>query len=501
MIDQHVIDDAKTYLNDQWGAVIEDLAALVAIDSSQDLDSAHAGAPYGDGPRAVLDEAARRMGRYGFSLQDCDGHCGYFDVAGQGGKQLAVIGHLDVVPAGDGWTHDPFALTREGGCLFGRGVIDDKGPLLAAVHALRFWRDRYEREGRSLPVTVRVIFGCAEETGMADADYYLAHHPAPDFLFTPDADFPLCYGEKGHYQARLTSAPIAGGWGVASIKGGTAVNGVPAQAEAMVCFADDPGVDGLQCTPESLPAVEGIRLEMFDCAMAEGAAAHAGMLAGGQCLRVSAQGLSGHAARPEDADNAIGKLVAYLLDNALVAEGQRTWFEFVRSLTGVYDGSGLGIACSDEDFGPLTCVGGVAATRDGRFTQTIDIRFPTSTNLEQLQEALGALASSLGATCETIHEIEPLLVSPESSQVQALRAAYEQVSGCEARLFTMGGGTYAHHFPTGVSFGAVDEDRFPSPAGVGGMHAADEGIAEEALREALLIYIVAFGELFALDWS
>ncbi|MBQ9067603.1 MAG: peptidase M20, partial [Eggerthellaceae bacterium] len=78
--------------------------------------------------------------------------------------------------------------------------------------------------------------------------------------------------------------------------------------------------------------------------------------------------------------------------------------------------------------------------------------------------------------------------------------AYEQVTGCEARLFTMGGGTYAHHFPVGVSFGALDEARFPSPEGAGGMHAADEGVAERALYDALLIYIVALGNLFDLKW-
>jgi succinyl-diaminopimelate desuccinylase len=84
--------------------------------------------------------------------------------------------------------------------------------------------------------------------------------------------------------------------------------------------------------------------------------------------------------------------------------------------------------------------------------------------------------------------------------VQALRRAYEQVAGREARLFTMGGGTYAHHFPAAVSFGAMDEDRFPLSEGVGGMHAADEGVAEACLREALLIYIVALGNLLELEW-
>jgi succinyl-diaminopimelate desuccinylase len=96
------------------------------------------------------------------------------------------------------------------------------------IHALRFWRDKLAREGREFPVNVRVIFGCAEETGMADADYYLEHFPAPDFLFTPDADFPLCYGEKGQFQVRVTSKPMPGGL-IVSFRGGTApISGLPA---------------------------------------------------------------------------------------------------------------------------------------------------------------------------------------------------------------------------------------------------------------------------------
>ena len=111
-----------------------------------------------------------------------------------------------------------------------------------------------------------------------------------------------------------------------------------------------------------------------------------------------------------------------------------------------------------------------------------------------------AWSTSISASVAPINEVEPLLVNPDSPEVAALRSAYEQVTGCEAKLFTMGGGTYAHHFPVGVSFGAMDEGRFPPMPGVGGMHAADEGVQEDCLRDALVVYIVALGNLFALEW-
>lgn len=485
MVDAKTMQEARAFLEAQWPQVLADLEALVSIDSHEELDAACEGAPFGPGPRAALDAAAQIVARYGFELHDCEGYCGYFDLPGDSDKQLGIIGHLDVVPAGDGWTRPPFALTRENGCLFGRGVSDDKGPLLMAVHALRFWHERFARAGRSLPVQVRVIFGCAEETGMADADRYLAQHAAPDFLFTPDADFPLCYGEKGQFQARITSKSLAGGV-IAALQGGTAVNGVPGSAQALV-----------RCPAASLPARDGITIdENWDAAAIDGdLCSNYGGLA-----RVTAQGIAAHAAMPEDSVNALDVLASYLLDEGLCDADERAWLEFVRRITCTTDGSGLGIACADADFGPLTCVGGLARTQGDRLTQTIDVRFPTTTDLHALHQRIGQLASEVGAQVEVINEVEPLLVSPDSPHIAALRDAYEQVAGIPARLFTMGGGTYAHHFPVAVSFGAMDEERFPLPEGVGGMHAADEGIVEECLREALLIYIVALGNLFELDW-
>ena len=480
-----IVEEARAFVDAQWETVLGDLETLVRIDSHEDKAAAAPGAPFGPGPRAALDAATWMVAGYGFEMHDCEGYCGYFDIPGASDKQLGIIGHLDVVPAGDGWTREPFALTREGDILFGRGVTDDKGPFLMGFHALRFWRDRFAREGRGFPVNVRVIFGCSEETGMADADYYLEHHAAPDFLFTPDADFPLCYGEKGQFQVRVASKPLPGGI-IAALHGGTAPNGVPSSAEAIV-----------RCAASSLPAADRITVdEDWDPALLDGdICSNYGGLA-----RVRALGVSGHAAMPEGSVNAIDILAKYLLDNNLCDADERAWLEFTRRITSVTDGTGLGLACEDADFGPLTCVGGMATTAGDRFTQTIDVRFPTTTNLSALHEQVEAIASALGASVEPINEVEPLLVSPDSPQVAALRAAYEQVTGCEARLFTMGGGTYAHHFPVGVSFGAMDERRFPPLPGVGGMHAANEGVQEECLRQALQIYIVALGNLFELDW-
>ncbi len=56
-------------------------------------------------------------------------------VRGNGGKHLGFAGHLDVVPAGAGWTGDAFAPRIAGDLLYGRGAVDMKGSIAAFVAA------------------------------------------------------------------------------------------------------------------------------------------------------------------------------------------------------------------------------------------------------------------------------------------------------------------------------------------------------------------------------
>ena len=122
----------------------------------------------------------------GFSTCDVDGYMGYADLAGAGDKQIGIIGHMDVVPAGPGWHHEPYAVTEKEGFLIGRGVLDDKGPSLMALHAMKCLADL----GLGFNHTIRFLFGVNEESGMNDVPYYRERFVDPAFLFTPDAEFP-----------------------------------------------------------------------------------------------------------------------------------------------------------------------------------------------------------------------------------------------------------------------------------------------------------------------
>lgn len=170
--------------------MLNDLQEIIAIQSV--LGEAKDGAPFGQGPKDALDWFLSKAAAYGLKTGRLGGYCGWAEV-GEGKPLLGILGHLDVVPVGKGWTYPPFALTNENGYLYGRGVVDDKGPTVAALHVLKKLKDTNTK----LKHRIRLIVGCNEENGSACIKKYVQECEIPDFSFVPDADFPVINSEKG----------------------------------------------------------------------------------------------------------------------------------------------------------------------------------------------------------------------------------------------------------------------------------------------------------------
>ena len=126
-MDQILDQKIDAFLEANKEQMLKDIGALVAINS---VEAAPAeGAPFGPGARAALDKTLELAGRLGLDTHNCEGYIGYAELPGrEAGKYLATICHVDVVPAGEGWSGDPFAMRRQDGWILGRGVLDDKGP-------------------------------------------------------------------------------------------------------------------------------------------------------------------------------------------------------------------------------------------------------------------------------------------------------------------------------------------------------------------------------------
>ena len=216
--------------------LISALSRLVAVKSVKGAPAP--GAPFGPGPAAALDEALALCRELGFSARSYDGYVGLCDLNGMD-TRLHILGHLDVVGEGSGWSTDPYACVERDGVLYGRGVSDDKGPVVCALLAMKAVRDL----GFPLSANARLILGTDEESGSADLDYYYGREPYAPYAFTPDAGFPVIHIEKGQYHPDLGAA-----WDlspalprVAALTGGLRQNVVPPEAEAVVLgiFAPD----------------------------------------------------------------------------------------------------------------------------------------------------------------------------------------------------------------------------------------------------------------------
>ena len=461
-----LVGSIESYVDEVWDDVLDDIAALVAIPSVEDMNTAAPGAPWGTGPRRALDEGLAIARRLGLEPHDLDGYIGYADLSGDSSHQLATIAHLDVVPAGDGWATDPFSMMRHDGYLLGRGVLDDKGPAAVTLWAAHYFVRRRERP----PYTLRILLGVNEETGMGDVGHYLANNDEPSFLFTPDAEFPVVCGEKGCFNAEL-SFPVQTDGSVIRMEGGTAQNAIPSAASALV-----------RAEVASLPTSPGITFES----------------AGTGLVRIQAAGRGGHAALPQGTVNAFGVLFSYLRDNMLFSASERSWVDFEDLVFSAYDGSLLGIAATDDVFDPLTCISGTFRMEGGAFVQSIDCRYPKSTNAERIAARLGQTASDHGVTMRVTHEKRPFFVDPDSDVVQALLGAYNEFTGSDARPMTIGGGTYARRFSRAAGFGPVEPDAH-DPEWVGQMHGPNEGISEELLRQSLKMDIYAIARLMELE--
>ncbi len=401
---------------------------LIAIDSVA-MEDVSDQAPYGAGPARALDYVLDLCCRLGISTQNCDGRVAWAEI-GQGEEIVGILGHLDVVTTGEGWTHSAKGEIHSGR-LYGRGAADDKGPTLAALFAMKELQDA----GVPLKRRVRLIFGQCEEVGSwGDMEYYKATQQLPVFGFTPDADFPAIYGEKGILEFQVTAplpAPLL------RLEGGDASNMVPGWC---------------RCTYR---APDGAARELEN------------------------QGRCAHASTPEKGENAIDGMMAQLKE--LGIGGPLVDF-YLAHLEGDYYGGKLGCGLEDPQSGKLTVNPGLLRTEGDKLVLTLDIRNPVTFTREDVEGPLVQACRSFGLECVCTESVDSIYMDRDGKVVQAMAEVYRQVTGDDAQPTVIGGGTYARAMPGIVAFGPMRPDRECTE------HQKDEYILVEDLLTAKEIY-------------
>ena len=377
--------DEKQYL--------QDLQSLIAYDTSR--LPAEGAAPFGQPTLAALNAFLQLAAGYGFKTKNVDNYCGYAEY-GQGEEMVALLSHLDVVPAGDPatWNTPPFQLTVKDDVMYGRGTVDDKGPLVLALHVLKALKD----SAVPLRKRVRLIVGCGEETGSECMQHYTKVEELPQYAITPDADYPGIIGEKGVLRLRFYKK-LTGREPALIMNAGTVINAVPGYAEATV--------NGKKYT---------------------------------------AQGRAAHGAMPEKGDNALLKLCRNLSQ-----EYHHDFLDLMQLMTK----TGLNIDLQDE-YSVLTLAPSLATVNTEAAEAKCDIRFPVTMRSADILARVQEAVAPTGFTVTVIRASEPLNIPPDSAFAKGLLATYQQCTGdTKSRQSIIGGGTYAKFLPHTMAFGIL----------------------------------------------
>ncbi len=477
-------------------ALLRDLSSLLAIPSVKDESSAGPDAPLGKQSAQALAWALELAGKHGLATSSLEGIVGYADYDGpesRGGSRdkghrddyIAVLSHVDVVPASGDWTSPPFEASIRGGRLYARGALDDKGPALAAFYGLLIVKEL----GLPLRHRVRMIFGTDEETGMNCMDAYNRHERPPLAGFTPDADFPIVHAEKGQINTSMTLR-LSADSGEAELKlcgfrSGTAANMVPDAAEAIVHGSRD-GLAAVvsefwsYCSERGLKGSTSTDLQLPECAT---------------ILRM--EGKSAHGMAPETGVNAGLRLLEFLGSQPLVGDDERFVRGAVELLAPDSAGEALGIACRDEATGALTVNVGLlryAPGEDEAFFR-LNIRFPSCADGESLAAALEERVRPYGFYLTPPTFKPPHEVHADHPMIRALQRIYTEQTGQPATLLSTGGGTYACKLPGCVAFGPL----FPGEEDTA--HQPDESISIDSLLRATALYAEAIYELANIDYG
>lgn len=446
------------------------LLAMLSIESTNQPASPQA--PFGPGVAQALAKITEIAQNLGLHAENHD----YYVTIDLGTVEkphtaIGVLAHTDIVPIGDGWDFSPLGQLVDDK-IYGRGSLDDKGPAIATLYAMA----ALKQSGIPLAKPIRLIIGGNEEKDSRCMQQYLAENIPLWGGFSPDAQFPVIFAEKGiaHWQSQQTFAPNNRQTHLIleEIQAGTVVNAVPGKAIAIL--HPNETLEQLKQIIAEHPKAKQIGLTYLD----------------EETIQLTAIGKAAHGSLPEQGENAIATLLEVLLPLPWAQMDLKQWLQAVYQLYAKeYQGQTAGIACSDEISGPLTLNLGVLRYQKQRVHIELDIRYPVTINLQELIMKLCRSAQQYGIALELIAQKAPLYVPQESNLVQKLLTIYQEKANPLAEPLAIGGGTYCRSMPNFVAFGPLreqDEDT---------MHQANEYITREHLLFLCQIYAEALYQL------
>lgn len=409
--------------------------------------------PFGEECKKALEHILELGKKLGFNTKNVDGYCGYIEF-GEGNELLGIIGHLDVVPATkeDGWTKDPYQAEIINNKLYGRGTSDDKGPVISCLYAMKIANSL-----KKLNKRVRLIIGLNEEQDWECIERYKQTEELPTISFSPDANFPCIYAEKGIITLTIENDFNLDDEILEFTTGNNAINVVPKTAHIIIKTNN----------PNKFVEEKDIIVEKIE-----------------DTIKITATGISSHAAFPTLGDNAATKLLKYInkiYNNKFLTKLEE--LDFYNLENPLYLG---GDSLTDES-GTLTSNIGIINYENNKLIIKTNLRVPIKTSFAELKNICNKSIDSIKYYFEG--ENEGLYVSKDSYLVKTLTRIFNETTNMNEEAIAIGGGTYARAFNNCVSFGMT----FPNEEEL--CHQVNENIDIDNLLLATEIYTKAIIEL------
>lgn len=443
--------DFLSYANKYKNEMIEKLSELVSIKSTLVEQPEVVDAPFGSECVRALKYVLDLASSMGFTVKNIDNVCGHVEF-GEGEEIVAVLCHVDVVPAEGKWVSDPYVARIEGDKLYARGSIDDKGPCISALYSLYILKELGYKPNKR----IRLIVGTDEESGSRGLRRYLQKEKMPDTGFSPDAEFPLIYGEKGMMSIDIISKAEPSNL---KIDSGTRYNIVP--AEAVASFADFSDITS---------KFQGFLEEK----------GYKGTVTGDT---ITSLGVACHAMEPRNGVNAALHLAEFLKDVSPICNYAANHLKDSR------------LECdklnfTDYEMGDMTCNFAVLKVSEGVGKIGLNFRYPVRWDVDKFLEEFTKIANSYNLEVKVLGISKPHYISPEDPLVKTLMNAYQEFTGdTKTPMQTIGGGTYARSLRHAVAFGQV----FPGEEDLA--HQANEYISISKMITSCAIYAKALVDL------
>lgn len=459
------------FLEENKSNILTNICDLIKIPSISLESEAEPNMPFGKNCAEALNYILNLANNLGFRTKNIDGYCGYIEF-GEGEEILGIIGHLDVVPAGDGWTKcDPFEPIISDNKLYGRGAIDDKGPVIASLYAMKYVMDTMNVNKR-----VRLILGLNEEVSWKCIEYYKEHEELPTIGFSPDADFPCIYAEKGFLNTFIESHYFPdGNIKLKNIICDNAINIVPKYAECTLELSDIPFKE-IENEINKLVIENNfhIKIEKIN----------------DNTLKLISTGVAAHAAYPDLGVNSLSRLIILLNKLFKLYEIKIPIFDYIDTkINTTLNGELLNINCNDES-GNLTLNVGNIKFENNTIKIGLNIRIPVTIYPSIIKQKINDSSLDYTDIFVSFADEKPALFVPKTDPlVTTLCDIFNEVTGQNAEPITCSGATYARAFKNIVSFGCN------MPGKVDLCHQADEYIDIDDLFTSIEIFIRAIRKL------